>query len=68
LHHQRATPGTPNPSAVTSADIRTGHEREVAVLYEAPRIVRRERINALLSVGSITSDVNLKANIVAVDW
>ena len=38
--------------------------------YEARRIVRRERIEALLApVGSFTlSDVNVKANIAPVVW
>jgi len=43
------------------------------VVYEAPRIVRRERIEALLAfavsnadIGA--SDVNLKENIVLVVW
>ena len=41
--------------------------------YEPPRIVRRERIEALLSfvisnVDGIGSDVNTKERIVAVRW
>ena len=38
--------------------------------YEAPKIIRRERIEALLApVGSFTlSDVNLKEHIVGVVW
>jgi hypothetical protein len=37
--------------------------------YERPMIVRRERIEALLlAISSITSDVELKENIVAVVW
>ena len=40
------------------------------MVYEAPKIVRRERIEALLApIGSFQlSDVNLKDNIVAVVW
>jgi hypothetical protein len=42
--------------------------------YEAPKIVRRERVDALLSplvvsnTDSVASDVNSKDNIVAVVW
>ena len=38
--------------------------------YEAPRILRRERIDALLSpvVLSVYSDVNRKENVVEVVW
>jgi len=43
------------------------------MLYEAPRIVRRERIEALLALivsngDTFTSDVNTKERIVAVVW
>jgi hypothetical protein len=41
------------------------------VRYEPPRIVRRERIDGLLSDGFVSvgfSDVNLKENIVSVVW
>jgi hypothetical protein len=39
------------------------------VLYEPPRLVRRERIEALLTAVSVQfSDLNLKENIVAVVW
>jgi len=38
------------------------------VPYEAPRIVRRERIEALLASVSIVSDVSMKENVVAVVW
>jgi hypothetical protein len=42
------------------------------MLYEAPKIVRRERIDAVLqtlsNVDGGVSDVNLKENILAVVW
>jgi hypothetical protein len=43
------------------------------VRYEPPKIVRRERIDALLAFvtsngDTFTSDVNAKENVVAVVW
>jgi hypothetical protein len=50
---------------------RAGRPRGAPVRYEPPRIVRRERIDGLLSDGFVSvgfSDVNLKENIVSVVW